>query len=98
GGRPYAGGGKFTGAYGTVVSPNLTPDRETGIGRWSGADFVQAMRWGIAPDDSHYLPLFPFPYFNRLTDRDLADLKAFLDGQPAVSRPDLKAAESLALL
>ncbi len=50
---------------------------------------MRAMRWGIAPDDSHYLPVFPFPYYNRLTDRDLADIKAFLDTLPPVSRPEL---------
>jgi mono/diheme cytochrome c family protein len=42
------------------------------------------MRWGVAPDESHYLPAFPFPFYNRLTARDLGDLKAFLDSVPAV--------------
>ncbi len=42
------------------------------------------MRWGIAPDDSRFLTAFPFPFYNRLTERDLADLKAFLDTVPAV--------------
>jgi mono/diheme cytochrome c family protein len=98
GGAPYAGGTRLaSGAFGILTAPNLTPDRETGIGRWTMADFRRAMRWGIAPDDSHYLPVFPFLYFSRLGDRDLADLKAFLDSLPAVSRPDLKPAEELAL-
>ena len=44
------------------------------------------MRWGIAPDDSHYLPVFPFSFYNRLTQGDLTDLKAFLDSLPPVSR------------
>jgi mono/diheme cytochrome c family protein len=44
------------------------------------------MRLGIAPDDSHYLPVFPFPFYNRLTQDDLIDLKAFLDSLPPVSR------------
>lgn len=43
------------------------------------------MRWGIAPDDSHYLPIFPFRFYNRLGDGDLGDLKAFLDSLPAVA-------------
>jgi mono/diheme cytochrome c family protein len=85
----YAGGRTFDSDFGLVISPNITPDRTTGIGGWSEADFVRAMRWGIAPDDSHYLPIFPFPYFNRLTESDLADIKAFLDTLPPVSRPDL---------
>jgi mono/diheme cytochrome c family protein len=84
GGRPYAGGRSLLTPFGTIVTPNITPDRETGIGKWTPADFGAAMRWGIAPDDSHFLTVFPFPFYNRLTVRDLADLKAFLDTVPAV--------------
>src|SRR5579863_5148732 len=78
GGRPYAGGRAFDTGWGTVVSPNITPDRATGIGEWSAADFNRALRWGIAPDDSHYLPVFPFAFYNGLTHGDVADLWAFL--------------------
>jgi mono/diheme cytochrome c family protein len=86
GGRPYSGGRALETAYGTVFTPNITPDRETGIGRWGLVDFEQALRWGIAPNGSHYLPAFPFPFYNRLTHEDLDDLKAFLDSLPTVSR------------
>jgi len=86
GGRPYAGGRALETPFGTIFAPNITPDRETGIGRWSFADFTRALRSGIAPDDSHYLPAFPVAFYNRLSDGDLADLKAFLDSVPAVSR------------
>ncbi len=85
-GRPYAGGRALDTPFGTAWSPNITPDPETGIGRWRFADFERALRWGIAPDDSHYLPVFPFPFFDRLTTEDVADLKAFLDSLPAVSQ------------
>jgi len=44
------------------------------------------MRWGVAPDASHYLPTFPFPYYNRLSAGDLSDIKTFLDSLPAVSQ------------
>lgn len=98
GGLPYAGGRRLASAFGMLTTPNLTPDRATGIGRWSAADFSRAMRWGVAPDDSHYVPAFPFPFYNRLSERDLGDLKAFLDSLPAVSRPDLPGAGSTALL
>jgi mono/diheme cytochrome c family protein len=97
-GQPYAGGRLLATPFGTIPTPNITPDQATGIGRWSIADFARAMRWGIAPDDSHYVPVFPYPFYNRLTDRDLSDLKAFLDSLPAVSRPDLKGAGSTALI
>ncbi|MGA8756146.1 MAG: cytochrome c [Stellaceae bacterium] len=79
GGQPFAGGRAFETAFGTIFSPNITPDRETGIGRWQRSDLSAALRWGIAPDDSHFLTSFPFPYYNRLSQRDLADLEAFLD-------------------
>jgi mono/diheme cytochrome c family protein len=98
GGRPYAGGRELATAFGIVATPNLTPDRATGIGRWSAADFARAMRWGVAPDDSHYVPAFPFLFYNRLGERDLGDIKAFLDSLPAVSRSDLKGAGSTALM
>ncbi len=98
GGRPYAGGRLLATPFGTIPTPNITPDLATGIGRWSMADFARALRWGIAPDDSHYVPAFPYPFYNRLADADLADLKAFLDSLPAVSRPDLKGAGSTALI
>ena len=97
-GQPYAGGRLLATPFGTIPTPNITPDPATGIGRWSMADFGRALRWGIAPDDSHYVPAFPYPFYNRLADADLADLKAFLDSLPAVSRPDLKGAGSTALV
>jgi mono/diheme cytochrome c family protein len=50
------------------------------------ADFVRALRWGVTPDDRHLLPVFPFPFYNRLAEADVVDLKAFLDGLPAVSQ------------
>ena len=85
-GRRYAGGRALETPFGTIVTPNITPDRKTGIGGWRPGDFAAAMRWGVAPDASHYLPAFPFPYYNRLRDSDLCDLKAFLDRLPAVSQ------------
>jgi mono/diheme cytochrome c family protein len=86
GAPPYGGGRVLDTEFGRLTTPNITPDSATGIGGWSEADFIRAVRWGIAPDDSHYLPVFPFPYYNRLTDQDLADIKAFLDSVPPVRR------------
>jgi mono/diheme cytochrome c family protein len=86
GGQAYAGGRALETPFGTIFTPNITPDRETGIGGWSFADFTRALRWGIAPDDSHYQPAFPFAFYSHLGDRDLTDLKIFLDSVPAVSR------------
>jgi mono/diheme cytochrome c family protein len=91
-GRPYAGGRTIETFFGPVSVPNITPDPETGIGRWRLADIERALRWGIAPDDSHYLPGFPFPFYNGLTQNDLLDLAAFLGGLPAESQVNRAAA------
>jgi mono/diheme cytochrome c family protein len=98
GGAPYSGLRPVESEFGTIATPNITPDAATGIGGWGEDDFVRAMRWGIAPDGTHYVPAFPFPYFRGLTDSDLADLKSFLDSLKAVSQPRIPGTTSLALL
>lgn len=76
---PLAGGLKLTSPFGTFYVPNITPDPETGIGRWSDSDFIRAMTEGVAPDGRHYYPAFPFTSYTRMTRQDLLDLKAYLD-------------------
>lgn len=76
---PLAGGLALKSPYGTFYVPNITPDKETGIGGWSESDFVRAMTEGTAPDGSHYYPAFPFTSYTRMHQRDLLDLKAYLD-------------------
>lgn len=70
--------------FGAFVSPNITPDPETGIGSWSTADFVRAMTQGVSPEGKHYYPAFPYTSYAKMSDQDLADLKSFLDRIPAV--------------
>jgi mono/diheme cytochrome c family protein len=94
-GRPYAGGRELDTPFGRLFTPNITPDPDYGIGRWRFADFVRALRWGIAPDDSHYRPAFPFPSYNRMTEDDLADLVAFLGSVPAVAQLNRAAAPGM---
>jgi len=84
GGKAFAGGLKINTPFGSVYVPNITPDKETGIGRWSDDDFVQAVREGIAPDGSYYYPVFPYNYFNKMSRQDVLDIKAYLDVIPAV--------------
>ena len=81
-----AGGRAMETPFGVFYSTNITPDLETGIGRWSTADFVRAMREGLSPEGEHYYPTFPYPSFSGLGDADLADMKAYLDSVPAVRR------------
>lgn len=81
-----AGGRALKTPFGTYYSTNITPDRETGIGGWSDSDFIRAMREGVAPDGSHYFPVFPYTSFTGLSDADLVDLKAYLDSLAPVRR------------
>ena len=76
--RPLAGGKRIDTPFGAIYSPNLTPDRETGLGAWSDDDFIRAFRHGVAPDGSSYYPAFPYPYFTKLTRQDLTAIRAYL--------------------
>jgi mono/diheme cytochrome c family protein len=78
GGATYAGGYPLKTPFGTVHGSNITPDAETGIGRWSEADFKRALREGLSPEGHHYYPAFPYDYFTRLSDEDIGALYAFL--------------------
>ena len=75
---PFAGGRALKTPFGTFYGPNITPHPSAGLGRWSEADFVRAMRLGLRPDGAHYFPAFPYPSFTRITDADLRDLWAYL--------------------
>lgn len=66
--------------------PNISPDKETGIGNWSTLDFVNAMKRGIGPGGEHLYPAFPYTSYQRMTYEDLIDLKAYLDTLPAVKQ------------
>lgn len=84
GGLPFAGGLPISTPFGIIFSPNITSDKRYGIGNWTVAQFAKAMREGVAPDGSNYFPVFPYPYFNKLTDDDIAALKAYFDAVPPV--------------
>ena len=84
---PYAGGRALKTLFGTFYGPNITPHPQAGIGRWSEADFMRAMRHGRRPDGANYFPAFPYPSFTKITDNDLRDLWAYLRTLPARSQP-----------
>lgn len=77
-GKPFAGGLGIYTPFGSIYSPNITPDKTTGIGSWSDKDFIRAMHQGIAPDGSYYFPVFPFASFTKITSDDLLAIKAYL--------------------
>jgi mono/diheme cytochrome c family protein len=76
--KPFAGGKQIDTSFGGIYSPNLTPDRETGLGAWSDDEFYRALRFGVARDGSHYYPAFPYPNFTKLTRQDILAIKAYL--------------------
>ncbi len=83
---PFAGGRALKTPFGTFHGPNITPHQNAGIGRWSEADFVTAMRRGLRPDGANYFPAFPYPSFTKITDADLKDLWAYLHSLPPSAR------------
>ena len=80
----YAGGLPLETPFGTFYSPNITPDKETGIGNWSEADFIRAFKDGRSPDGSNYFPVFPYVYFSKASEDDLRALYAYFMSIPAV--------------
>jgi mono/diheme cytochrome c family protein len=83
-GPDFAGGRGLDSGFGTIYSSNLTPDTETGIGNWSAGQFYRAMHKGIAADDSHLYPAFPYPYFTHMTRDDDDAIYAYLRTVPTV--------------
>jgi len=81
----YAGGLPFDTPFGVFYSPNITPDKETGIGNWTEADFFKAMRDGRDPHGRNYFPVFPFIYFAKISDEDMKALYAYFMSIPAVN-------------
>ncbi len=88
GGPPLAGGVELRTPFGTFYGPNITPDPETGIGKWSNDDFIRALREGLSPNDDHYFPVFPYSSFTKMTTQDMLDLKAYLGTVAPVKKPN----------
>jgi mono/diheme cytochrome c family protein len=78
------GGFALKSPFGTFYAPNISPDRNDGIGKWSEPDFVSAMVKGTAPDGSHLYPAFPYASYQRMRFDDIRDLFAYLKTLPAV--------------
>jgi mono/diheme cytochrome c family protein len=76
--KPFAGGKRIDTPFGGIYSPNLTPDRETGLGAWSDDDFYRALHEGVARDGSRYYPAFPYPNFTKMTRDDVLAIRAYL--------------------
>ncbi len=83
-GARLAGGRKLVTPLGSFLTPNITPDVQTGIGKWSETDFKRALREGMSPSGYHYYPSFPYTSYTRLTDADISALWGYLRSVPAV--------------
>jgi mono/diheme cytochrome c family protein len=76
--KPFAGGKRLDTPFGAIYSPNLTPDRDTGLGAWSEDEFYRALRYGVRRDGSRYYPAFPYPNFTKMIRDDLLAIRAYL--------------------
>lgn len=78
GGQPLAGGRAIPTPFGTIYTPNITPDKATGIGNWSRDDFFKAMHEGIDAEGNYLYPAFPFTSFTHVTRQDVDAIYAWL--------------------
>ena len=93
-GRPaFSGGAPVETPFGSIYASNLTPDPDTGIGRWSEPAFRRAMRDGVDREGRNLYPAFPYNHYTLVTDQDDAALYAYLmtraPARSEVPRPDL---------
>jgi mono/diheme cytochrome c family protein len=77
-GATFAGGRPLSTPFGTIYATNITPDPETGIGRWSPADFLRAMHEGVGKDGRELYPAFPYEHFTHVADEEVNAIYAFL--------------------
>jgi mono/diheme cytochrome c family protein len=88
GGEHFAGGRAFVLPFGTLYSTNITPDKETGIGNYSDANFLDAVHKGVAPGNEKLYPAMPFTSYTYMTDADVGAIKAYLFSLKPVHAPD----------
>ena len=84
GGAPYAGGLEIRLPFGAIYTTNITPDKDTGIGKYSDADFLNAVQRGVRSDGTRLYPAMPYPSYTFMTDADALAIKAYLFSLPGV--------------
>jgi mono/diheme cytochrome c family protein len=83
-GRELAGGRPIETPFGPLLGPNITPDRETGIGAWTDDEFVNALTKGTGRNGRRLYPAMPYAYYTKLTRDDALAIRAYLNTVPAV--------------
>jgi hypothetical protein len=74
------------GLPGTVVAPNITPDKETGIGNWTDGEKIRAIRDGVGRDGRALFPMMPYTYYRQMSDEDVYSVVAYLDALPPLHK------------
>src|ERR1700744_6239133 len=77
--QPFAGGRAIETPFGVLAAPNITPERETGIGAWTDDQFDAAVRGGISRNGARLYPAMPFPYYSRMSREAVKDIRAYLN-------------------
>lgn len=90
GGKPFAGGLPIDTPFGRFYSPNITPDKETGIGNWTEAEFVRSLHEGRGANGENLFPVYPYLYFAKVSERDARALYAYFMSIPAVKQENKK--------
>jgi cytochrome c5 len=83
-GKAFAGGLAINTPFGVFYSPNITADKETGIGKWTDDDFIHALHDGLNPKGKNYFPVFPYTSFTKVNKQDLLAIKAYLFSIPPI--------------
>jgi mono/diheme cytochrome c family protein len=82
-----SGGTRLDTEFGVFVAPNISPHPEAGIGGWTRAEVVTALRHGTSPEGAHYYPAFPYSSYDKATTEDLVSLAAYLETLPPDPTP-----------
>src|SRR3954451_420759 len=77
GGEPFAGGLALETPFGKLLAPNITPDPDTGIGHWTTAEFVSALREGRGHNGTRLYPAMPYPTYTKMSDEDVLALRSY---------------------
>ena len=77
-GKPFAGGRAIETPFGNIVAPNITPDRDTGIGAWTDDEFDDAVRRGIRPNGARLYPAMPYTAYTKMSRADVLAIRAYL--------------------
>lgn len=86
-GTPFSGGLVLQTPFGGISTPNITPDKETGLGNWTEDDFYRVLHFGVGKDGEYIYPAMPYPNFTKVTKDDVSAIWAYLQTLEPVNAP-----------